>query len=199
MIDVHVLHLDNEVNRLNEFSLPNVNVYHVNGIVGNTMQARINAFRIGTAPYVSYLDPDDHVVPEAFNECLDVLNANSKLAGVYTNSEVIKDNGKKALLYQPHQWSREWHLSRSVPVHPLLIMRRSILMPMLNHIETINWQYKFKSLSDQIICSHVASVADFQYINTVGYIWFKHENGNHKKTSGEDNRQLSALKRKLLA
>jgi hypothetical protein len=199
MIDVHVLHLDDEVLRLNDFSLPYVNVYHMPGIVGNVLQARINAFRVGTAPYVSYMDPDDKVVPEAFGECLNTLEANPKLAGVYTNSEVIKENGRSTLLYQKHNWSKEWHLSRSVPVHPLLVMRRSILMPILNQIEKITWTHKFRSLSDQIICAHVASVSDFQYINTVGYIWYKFESGNHKKTTGEDNLQLSALKRKLLA
>lgn len=89
MIDVHVLTLPND--RQDWFkqcmmSLKDepVNVHILDGVVGNIGQARVNGFTQGDAKFVSYVDPDDYVLPGGFAAGIQALEENPSIPCAYT-------------------------------------------------------------------------------------------------------------------
>lgn len=62
----------------------------VDGIPGHIGQARVRAYELGDAEFVSSLDPDDWVQPNTFERCLDFLERHPRCPGVVT-LEVVHD------------------------------------------------------------------------------------------------------------
>lgn len=97
-VDVHVLHFGEPDRYLDEclasLATEPVNVWIVRGgFPGNIGAARAFAFRLGHAPYVSFVDADDAVLPGAVAACTALLDADRALAGIYTDYEAITPDG----------------------------------------------------------------------------------------------------------
>ena len=171
------MHMPNEINILNVNSIAStglVNIWHTNGIAGNPLQARVNAFRIGTAPYVSFADPDDLVEPTAFQQCLDYLEGASSLDAVYTNSIIFDVKRKEARpFFKNHFWNWRWHRATQIPVHQLVVIKRSALMPILKLYDG----KVQRSRAEQLFYDHF----EWKFLPTIGYYWYKRPTGNHTK------------------
>ena len=194
-IDVHVLHSPNENQiwwrQCNE-SLKGhpINVYHVRGIEGDMWTSRLKGFSQGDARYVSFVDPDDIVAPQAFAECLSILENDDSIGGVYTNSEIINEDGNvivPALYVDESPWTIEKHFELHVPVHQLFVVRRTVLEQALI---LLDMPPNTKAFVDYSIFSFVAAIAPWYFHNTIGYKWRKHSGGVSRHLSDDEREEI---------
>lgn len=187
-VDVHILHMPNENPvwwEICKNSLANepVNIYNVMGTYGDLRDSRTRGFNEGTAEYVSFVDPDDSIIPGVFEKCIAALDANPGICGVYTLSNIIKwVNGKDVITSQIHPY-RPWKRARSpmlLEIHQLVVMRRELLIPTINEhylnipkmLPTELWMYWA-----------LAQRAPWLALDLVGYNWRDNPYGvHHSKT-----------------
>ena len=100
MIDCHVITHPNDnqdwlIQCVTSLKHPAVNVQRVDYVEGNIIQARENGIRKGSNPFITWVDPDDWVEPNAF----EVLIAGMGEFGVCANEYVVEgDSRKKATI-----------------------------------------------------------------------------------------------------
>lgn len=145
MLDVHVLMLDSvseEYHRQCRESLDvavakagfPVHVHYVPGILGHLGIARWRGYTQGSAPYVTHVDDDDYVDPQAFAKLRPFLEKGA--AAVSTGEALVSDG--RVLSRMPH--------SR----HHLMVYSRDVL-----------WRYPFYHLAyhpDQLLTHYIESV-----------------------------------------
>lgn len=69
-----------------------VAVHIVDGVPGHIGKARTAGFSAGSAPWVTYVDDDDYVLPDAFSVLADAMAHNP--AAIFTG-EVVEQNGQQ--------------------------------------------------------------------------------------------------------
>lgn len=184
---MHVLHQPNESEewnaelRLSLDRLP-VNVYNLEGTHNNILDGRIRGFNTGSSPYISFADPDDIVHIRGIEECLNVLENDQNISGVYTNSTVLMESGREFLLYKHKEWTVEWHAKTALPIHQLCVIRREVMEQALRQLpkdnDIIKAAYMFP---EQLIFAHVAKIAPWKFLpDIIGYVWRKRASGAHK-------------------
>jgi len=132
MIDVHVLTLPTDNPAWFEqclFSLYDepVHVYVRPGIDGDIGNARSEAFLHGDSEFVSFVDPDDYVLPGGFQMCLEQMRTKN-LDAVYTYE--IKTGISGEVLQKPYilTWA-----------HHLIVFRRSLVISNLEFWRQWKW------------------------------------------------------------
>lgn len=186
-VDVHVLHLPDEISIIGKVEHPLITVHHLDGIPDLLYQARINGFLQGNLPYVSFVDPDDQVNLTAFEDCVNELVINPHLGGVYTNSIVIHElpDVPERKMFPSHEWSLGWHSTRHPPIHSLIVFRRSVIEEAIINTKRILKEQKhvFESVPEleYLIFACVAKIAPFKFLDIVGYKWYNRLNGAHKQ------------------
>lgn len=183
LIDVHVLHLSNENKHwkyLCDESLKNnpINIFHCNGILGDIVNSRYNGFMQGTAPYVSFVDPDDIVLPGAFTKCLEVLEEYPDVCGVYTLSQIIDIHGNpKKLIHPFREWSKELMKKNiNTEIHQLMVMKRKDLIDAFNMILNSNPSGRYLL---GFLIALMAKQSSWKAIDFVGYQWRVHPDAYH--------------------
>jgi len=121
MIDVHVLTLPTD--RKDWFDLciaslkdEPINLHILDGIQDKIGQARVNGFAQGSSDFVSYVDPDDYVLPGGFARCEEALTQHSSVACAYTFEYRTGINGTIRSYNSYHHGK-----------HHLVVFRRSFL------------------------------------------------------------------------
>lgn len=115
-IDVHMLVLGTEREDWMAKALASIprsicNVHIVEGIRGDLGRARVNGYRHGDCPYVSFVDPDDWIEPDTFEQCLEYLDRTGA-SGVVTE-EIVYDYFRNLRYRTRHKhglsvYRREW-------------------------------------------------------------------------------------------
>ena len=82
MIDVHMILLGDEnpewlAQCIQSLADEPVALHIVRGEFGHIGKWRAKGFRLGTNPYVAYVDPDDYVLPGAFAACAALLDSSA--------------------------------------------------------------------------------------------------------------------------
>lgn len=93
---------------------------------GHIVHASNSALAIATGEFVSLLDHDDVITPDALYEVVALLNAHPEADMIYTDEDKIDENGK---FWDPHwkpAWCPESFISRMYTCH-FSTFRRSIL------------------------------------------------------------------------
>lgn len=184
LIDVHIAHMPGENKEWWEqcqHSLVGepINIHNINGIDKDIKQTRYNGFLQGTAPYVSFVDPDDYVLPGGFDKCLETIQQSSEnVCAVYTTSKhLYNDQLKNGKTYVP--WSK-YVLSDPRRIHQLIVYKRDLLMEIFNkHFDDI---HQFV-LPEFTLHSYIAMKYKFVAINFNGYVWRVHNQGAHNRIS----------------
>jgi hypothetical protein len=193
-IDVHILHLPTDNKKwlkqcLNSIQKEPINRIDIPGIVGDYWSARYQGYHTGVAKYVSFVDPDDYVLPGAFAACQAELDADKdkKLIGVYTRSRRLYENLPEvtALVMTPYSaWSREL-MEKKFCVHQVVVMRREFVIPCINSYMNIGLSNSVLvkmggiSRTDQMFFKLLTLFGDFKSLSIEGYIWREHKNQNH--------------------
>lgn len=156
-----------------------INLHLVDGVKGHVGKGRANGFRIGDSPYVSCVDPDDLVMPGAFQACVDALEKTPQACGAYTDEMLIDAKGTPL---RPGIWSgKPWNpLLQLEPkyLHHLYVMRREAVLPHLEELET-KWPHLADFVLKGLLCAH----GPWLYVDRVGYHWRVHDKGNHKAST----------------
>jgi len=156
-----------------------INLHKIEGVKNHIGKGRAKGFRQGSAPYVSSIDPDDIVIPGAFQSCIDALEANPKACGAYTDELLVDTMGRTI---KPGIWSgRSWNpLLQLEPnyLHHIYVMRRSCVEPYLDEIER-QWPHLADFVLKGLICQH----GPWIHVNRKGYKWRIHRSNDHKELS----------------
>lgn len=177
MIDVHVCHMPGEVCTIFDngvlASIDDITIYEHESVPGDIMRTRIEAFRTGHSDYVSFVDPDDEVLEDGFNPCLDILDRN-RHSFVFTNSYREGEANTSTPMYDRQaQWRIDWHMKTMVPAHQIVVMRRDMLEIALREIERqteLLAHTKYQEL--QVIYAHLVRQAPaFLLSNIFPYRW----------------------------
>lgn len=180
-IDVHVLHLPDEREdwaiECNQ-SLHNepINVHHLPGIKGDLRQGRYTGYQQGSAPYVSFVDPDDIVYPGTFQKCLGVLEQNPECCGVYTLSNIDYEDGRVVLNHPFREWSPLVQFNNILEVHQIVVMRRDLI---LKCYENKFHDMPLTAYHDIYTYMHLAMHNPWIAIDYIGYMWRKRNTGCH--------------------
>jgi hypothetical protein len=164
MIDCHVLHMPGENPVWAEkcaqsiaSTTADVTVHHAPGIDGDWFEARRRGFRLGTAPFVSFVDPDDEVLGGGFERCLERLLQPDKPVAVFTRS-FCRNADNSSLVETGFNWP-----------HQLIVARREAVLEALDFVN-----------SDKELTLHLSRVGLFPRIDWFGYVWRDHPAGLHR-------------------
>lgn len=159
-----------------------VNVHVVAGIKGQLMTARMNGFAAGTAPWQTYVDPDDKIVPGIFEKIVKIIEQRKDVAWVACGECV----GEQAYRPRDDRPLRVWDLHHLFTFRRDLASKtkRSILL--LRGIEVQN--------AIEYACEHPRGV----HLDECGYVW-QREKGTISTDAAIPAIDSAALNRKLQA
>jgi hypothetical protein len=173
MIDVHIIvkpfgeHWIRQC--LDSLKGEHINTFFVDYIEGDTAKARMQGFIKGHADFVSFVDPDDMVVPGIFERCVKAMT--KECSGVYTDEVLIGDHGK----YLMDGWSTNerpffrygYRRSLMQGIHHLRVLKRSAVEQCL--------PLKTKRVPEPILMHELKKIGPLVHLREVGYKWRIHE------------------------
>ena len=170
-VDVHILLLPETDQNLwqqcqQTLEAEPINLLTAEGIHGHIGRARARAFELGDSPYVSFVDPDDLVIPGAFAACIKTLNAHPEACGTFTDEILIASDGKpiRPGFFSDRPWNPLQMLEPQY-MHHLLVMRRSALQPYLKELD------KWPNLAEFVLKGLMVQQGPWVRTNMVGYKW----------------------------
>lgn len=184
MIDVAIIVLPETDRAMLErclYSLRNerVPVYFIEGVKGCIGHGRAESIKVGTNPYVSFVDPDDEIIPGIYAKLMGEAIVRGNPAIIYHN-EIVVDSTNNTI---HHGWSYDKTTLGAVPerFHPILwdaqneryfhhrgIFRRSDTLPFLDKLSTLH-----EACEPQLM-QMMSATGKVQYLNEWGYIWNIH-------------------------
>ena len=193
LIDVHILHLPDENQEwwnLCKESLKGhpINVHNLDGEMGDMYGGRCRGYNTGSAPYVSFVDPDDLVMPGSFRACADVLESGPEVSAICTNSELINKHGevRRKWIKQNHPWIPDRHY-----IHQLAVVRRSVINEAIELAGKLVEEHD--AYADYIIFGYVGMITSWNYLPIIGYQWRIHGAGYHKKLNTDLRKEIHEM------
>ena len=155
-----------------------INLLTTEGIRGHIGKARTKGFQLGDSPYISFVDPDDLVIPGAFNACLKTLEAHPEACGTFTD-EVLMTGDCKPIrpgFFSGHPWN-PLHMLEPQYMHHLLVMRREAVLPYLQELD------RWPNLAEFVLKGLMVQQGPWVRTDMVGYQWRISENrqSTHKQ------------------
>lgn len=110
-VDVHVIILDRtpkdwvkqcieSIHAAARFSPFMVHLFTVEGVLGHIGVGRAKGYALGNSPYVTYVDDDDYLIPEAFHEMSEALEQEPDAA--FPGEYVLENNQHRVMLRRHH-------------------------------------------------------------------------------------------------
>lgn len=135
-----------------------VAVHPVQGIPGDYPRARCESFKTGSLEFVSYVDPDDYVMPGAFEACTRLLDTTGAVMAWTDCLAVWEDDplsrARRVTPRRPHQLivARRWaveHAAADGPVSDSELWRRVGAMGVGIHLPIIGYVWRDHPLTRQ--------------------------------------------------
>lgn len=153
-----------------------VHVHALDAIDGKMGEARALGFSTGTAPYVSYLDSDDRVVPGTYQQCIDYLDEHPDIDIVFTLEERIDGEGQiigeSVMERKVHSIGRKcnpWTVRSLKYIHQIVVSRREAVE---SHLEFIK---DWGGLADKALwAQQMLHGSRFALLPIVGHHWRQH-------------------------
>jgi hypothetical protein len=154
-----------------------IRLHEVEGVAGHIGKGRAKGFRLGDAPYVSCVDPDDLVIPGAFAACIDALEKHPEACGAYTDELRMDREGNisGAGLWSGRPWNPLLQLEPEY-LHHLFVIRRRYVEPHLAELAD-KWPY----LADFVLKGLLTAYGPWVHVDRFGYKWRLHGETAHKK------------------
>lgn len=132
---------------------------------GHIGRARAYSLAKGTAPYQTWLDDDDWLLPgEHVQACIDALESTPGLVGVYTDYQHIDPASNTVIATsQLPDWSPLLQLRNPFEILHLKIFRRTAAQPHLR--ELLNWP----TLEEAVLVGLMVQQGDWQKLHRVAY------------------------------
>ncbi len=148
----------------------NILLVHDDG--DNVGAARAAAHAQGNAPFLSFVDDDDWVMPGAFAACLAALHADPALVGAYTDfADVDCESGAVLNAYTKRPWTARSQLLRPFEVLHVHVYRRAPAMKYL--AEMARW----KTLEESLLMGLLVQDGDWRKLDLDGYRKRLHNRG----------------------
>ncbi len=177
-IDVHLLTLNEPEKWFNEcvdsLSSAPINLHVLKGIPGKIGLARCNGFRLGSSPYVSFVDPDDTYCSTAFDIMATYLDTHPACSLVYTLEKQTDEHGKLLTSVQPHYYSEVLHRTHPSHIHGLWMTRRILIEPVLHSIEHI------PIYAEWLLTLQLTRMGTCIRLPIIGRFWRQHDKQAHK-------------------
>lgn len=198
MVDVHIAHMPGQRSdwwdQCHESLRGHpITIHHINGVIGDVRQARFNGYHCGTHEFVAHVDPDDRVLPGAFNAVVGVLQQSPDAAGAYCLSNVLNEKGQNVGLIHPYREYDAGYLSKHVAeIHQIVVMRREPLLRIMRNY----WDIIPSVTYCEIVCyALLAREYTWKAVDFVGYEWRVHNRGAHTYDPHTRQQTLHLLKR----
>lgn len=180
MIDVHLLKMPNDNPVWFEQCLASLKdepvcIHLCPGKVDDIGNARADAFLLGDRPYVSFVDPDDYVLPGGFQACVDQIEKDQSVAA-YTQEIITGLRGE----ISRYPWVADW-------IHHLIVFKRSTVIDSLDQWRT--WNFSTRISEGRHFVHYLKSLGlAVSQIPKPYYVWRKHINSYtaRKRTYGMD-------------
>lgn len=187
MIDCHVL-TTGEIPFDSSLEQEGVRFLKGDPIAGDLLTARCRGFELGDAQFVSFADPDDKILPGAF---LALNRAIGEHPAVTTNSVLVYASGHGALARNYREvWSLQLQAFAPLCVHQLIAVRRDIMLEAAHRAVTQTPEHLKNIATGQLLFAHVAAICGWHFDPTIGYVWFDHPNGFHRRATTEQRKEL---------
>jgi hypothetical protein len=172
-----------------------VNQFWIEGIPGKLGAARAAGYQQGSAPFLSYADPDDRVTPGIYTQLLDLLLAHPNAPFAWAGEQVV--NEALEPIMPANTWSGYHpasHKKRANHVHGVMLYRRSLVEPQLE-----------KLMHCGIPAEHMLSMAIAQpwegrprecwpvHLPLVGRLWRWHGQNYHRRCRPQDVDNMAQL------
>ena len=151
-----------------------INLVVRDGLPGEIGLARASAFRVGDAPYVAWVDPDDRVLPGAFEAALEVLERDSEVVSTYCNYRLIDAVGGTTGQTDKPPWHPIAQLCRLLEVHHLHVVRRAAVQEILWLLP--DWQHGIEEwvMMAALLDGAPGEVRRHHRVPVVGYEFRRH-------------------------
>jgi hypothetical protein len=131
-VDIHIIdstkYPANHQAQKQRLAHPRVNVQEALYVEGSVIEARYQAFQLGSAPYVSWVDDDDQVLDvQWIDQALEMLDADPALSAVFPQWCMSQDG----VLQHTSMEGREPY---PIAPHHLTIMRRENVLSLLSEV-----------------------------------------------------------------
>lgn len=179
MIDVHILRMPGENQAwfdqcLHSLKNEPINLHVLDGKKDDLGGARAAAFLVGESPYVSWVDPDDYVLPGGFAACMTSLQSEQSVAAC-TQEYRTGISGKIIDLEKPANW-----------VHHLIVLRRETVIRYLQTWK--DWDHLSSNISEgrYFIEFLVKKNERISFIKKPYYVWRRHSKADsiRRRTHG---------------
>lgn len=173
-IDCHILltkaHERYHAGCLASLATEPVNIHTPPPVMGHIGRGRMAGFILGSAPYVSFVDDDDEVIPGSYQMCIDALEANPGAIGAYPDEILIDAEGNE--LGVSEFSSLDWTFSRQITLMPFVhhgvVMRRESVMPLLPELE------RWRKFPEQVLFGLLVNRGNWIHVPVPGYKWRRH-------------------------
>lgn len=157
-------------------------------IEGDLLTARCRGFELGDSQFVSFADPDDKILPGAFA----ALNKAVKThPAVSTNSVLVRTSGMGQLARSYFgAWSPALQSSSPLCIHQLTAVRRDIMLEAAYRALTETPEHLKNIATGQLLFAHVGAICGWHFDPTIGYVWFDHPGGFHRRATPEQRNAL---------
>lgn len=184
-LDIHVLHFKEPESDLQRCldsvdGIDGVNVTVVRGgFIGHIGAARRFAFGLGTSKYASFIDPDDWVSdPAHVVACIDEMESDDSLAGVYTDYTAVDKSGRRVFTTSKPDWTPAQMLINPFEVLHLKLYRRAAIQ---KHLDKLLQCPTYEEIAiNNLACEY----GTWQKIHVNGYC--KRDGGQSMRLASDD-------------
>lgn len=200
-IDCHVLHMPADspawASELrSDLQSEPVNQHWLPGIPGAFGKARAAGYRLGSAEYVTFADPDDRIIGGTYAALLAALEAHPFAPFAWAGEQVTDE--RLAPLGEPDVWPEGYcprrHQHQVRHVHGVVLYRRALVERALPLIERAG------AGADWLLSLHLAQPSlprpeDWRpvHVPIVGRLWRQHSGGAHRQFSAADRQSVARL------
>lgn len=193
MIDVHLITLPDTRRDWLEKCIDSlagepIHLHIVDGVRGHIGIGRRRGFQCGDSEFVSFVDPDDWVVPGAFRACFEALVKNESKAMAYTREALALESGFVYSDRSLEHYTR-WLGTPSEPdtAHHITVFRRDVIAPFLPQLD----QYRF--MPELFLKQYAWLHGGFRFVDRIGYVWRKHPKNSHRVMASDEGRRERML------
>lgn len=166
-----------------------VNQHWLPGIDGQLGAALAQGYAQGSAPFVSYADPDDRVLPGTFAALLAALQAHPAAPFAWAGELLVDENllALGAPQHAPRGYSQRSHRNSPMHVHGVVLYRRASVAPVLHRLVGCGWLSHYL-LSLLVARPNVPQPAASLpvHVPLVGRLWRQHGSNASKRTTAAD-------------
>lgn len=152
------------------------------GFPGNIGAARVHGFRQGAAPYVSFLDDDDRLLPGIMAQCIAYLDTHPACVGVYTDRLCRFADGTLTER-RTGPWNPRHQLCDAGIVTHLKVMRRALVEQYLADLPL------WPTYEEYVLCGLLAAHGPWYHMPLLGAV--KRERRPGESLQPADSTRLS--------